>query len=1034
MYRPTAGTARRTNPKVTMTDRTQAIAYAVAAAYTGQTTGEYLLTRTAAGRRAADLLNVAVSTARARIAEAITAGDLVEITPAADGSITLPGTELGATLYTRTGSAEGVVEVVLNIDARGTRAPRRPLLITPQDCQRLAQRLAARVAETAAADKVSAERIREALAAAGLRSASDHGDGFEVTWSADFVPMVLFLRGSQLRPPRNASPDTAREWERHLNSYRTALEIAGFEVVRRGYTVRVVGTTAPEGPEALAEFRAWVAEAGLGDADPAAVEPVVEERPTADVVRAAAEIPQPAQPEAEPVVEQSAAPAGRWQGTSTMRPARWLLLAAGVPDLDATAPAAPIAAAEQTVEQIEEPAAELVAKQPAELVPVSGAWYITAEQAATLGEQARTERQEFAADSERRRAAERAQFGPEREAAQLGAVEAARELLTAAGVADLDAEPTRNTGFRVSVAQRAGVWVRVRQTRGISIRRPDVRSAPWAARAWDANSETWDEVLRRAGWETSTPDEGGFYAAPPAAGVEPVVEDELDEDQEQPAPAPAPGAELVLYVDEPLPPAADALARAIVAAGRKSGVVREELLDPRELVGSVFADGLPFEATAPAAVAQLGRAGDVLAAHLLGERVAGGTEVLAAAGAVEEAAAALFATTRTATLGVWRHVAEYLANRDAERRTGTVGDLSRDGRALVEAVPALPALVDRAARLLAVWLTVRSLAYLKAADQAAREVAEALHAGTGAGRQTAWLQVARYAVEKEAAALIAARPAAELPAGTGTTGGAEQAVEATPARPALPAPAATQQDAATDLRERQLVERRAHDGLGDLPASVRVLDYDLESWEWGFECERHGGGWERQPGQWETRAEAEGAARLHAADHAAGFAALTVAEDEFDQAAALAFSAEQVKVLGEAHLGRLCEDARGFYFDNDGFDLPRPVQGRRVVDLWARGLVQICDGGAGRHQIITTAAGAAALDLWRRARRLGAVAPAEADTMRSNGRQRAAYPRIKPAPAPEGPVGEGEGEQRSAVAVVATTGTRVILWAGPGRR
>ncbi|MFD4535663.1 hypothetical protein ACFWNL_18485 [Kitasatospora sp. NPDC058397] len=660
-------------------------------------------------------------------------------------------------------------------------------------------------------------------------------------------------------------------------------------------------------------------------------------------------------------------------------------------------------------EQPQEPAAEPVVEEPAELVRISGACFITTEQVAAMKEQAATDRAAYEAESERRRAAQAYHYGPEREAAQRAAVGQVRELLGAAGVPDLNATPTANTGFRARKADRPGVWVMIGQTRGIGNSRPDPRRLPFDAREWDANFETWAGVLRRAGWETTEPTERAFYATPPAEAeqrVEDVVEAEVvEDDQEQPATAPAAGAAVVLFVDEPLPPAAAEAARAILAADRKSGV---EEFDPRELVGSVFADGLPIETTAPDAVAALRRAG----------------EESAEPGAVEDAAAALLAATRTAGLGTWRRVARWLTGREIERRTGAASGTA--GGDLVEDVPELLALVDAAARLLARWLTGHYLPDLKAADRAARQIAEALHAATGAGRQTVWLQIARYAVEREAAALpaptpatepaplrpsvrpaawlqtirngfepdTAARPVAELPAGTG-----EQPVTE-PGRLALPAPAGARLDAAADLLERMLKERQASDGLGPLPESVRVLDYDLGSWEWGFECSLHGGEWERQPGDWATRAEAEGFARLHAEDHAAEVAAVRIAEEEFEQAAALGFSAEQAQVLNQARLGRICEDARGFYYDTDGATPSGVVQGRRVMDLWARGLVKVHDMGPGRHHLTATAAGAAVLDLWTRARRMGIVTPSEADTMGSTGKERAAYPRIKPAPSP----------------------------------
>ncbi|MFD9596809.1 hypothetical protein ACFWA9_29230 [Kitasatospora sp. NPDC059973] len=701
----------------------------------------------------------------------------------------------------------------------------------------------------------------------------------------------------------------------------------------------------------------------------------------------------------EPPVEQAEEPAGRsgaLQGV-TVTPARWLMLAHGVQELDATAPAAPIAEAEPVVEQPAEPAAELVR--------VSGAWCITREQADAMGAKARADRETFEAESAERRAAERYHYGPERESAQRAAVEAARELLAAAGVPDLDETPTANTGVRLRKADRPGVWVMVRQIRGISTSRPDPQRQPFDAREWDHNFATWAGVLRRAGWETTEPSDLSFYAAPPAEAeqdVEDVVEAELVEDQEQPAEAPAAGAAVVLYVEEPLPPAAAEAARAIMAAGRKAGVLdfAEGPFDPRELVGSIFADGYPIEETAPAVVRWLDRAGQALA----------GGDVAEAEQHVEEAAAALHAATRTAGPAAWDRVARWLVSFDARRRSGAAGPLADgwDGGDLVEVVPRLPALVDAAARFLALWLTARSLVMLKAADQAARDVAEALHAGTGAGRQTAWLQVARYAVERQAAALVASaavRPAAELPAGTGETGGAESAVEAAPVRPALLAPAAgpVPGESAEAARMRHLEYRMASDGRGPLPAGVRVLDYDLNSYEWGYECSRHGGGWERQPGQWEFRADAETNARMHAQQHARAADPLT--DDQIAEALALGFSLQQHQVLGESRSGRVLENVDGFfYFDDQLFPSGR-VQGRRVADLWARGLVELVEDVPGRRLIVATEAGAAADRLMSRARREDVAAYAERDTMRSTDRQRAAYPRIKAAPSPAVAVG-----------------------------
>ncbi|MFF2548297.1 hypothetical protein ACFVUY_37870 [Kitasatospora sp. NPDC058063] len=665
-------------------------------------------------------------------------------------------------------------------------------------------------------------------------------------------------------------------------------------------------------------------------------------------------------------------------------------------------------------EQPQEPAAEPAVEEPAELIRVSGSCFITREQADAMRKQAAADRAAYDADSEQRRAEQAYHYGPEREAAQRAAVEQVRELLGAAGVPDVNATPTANTGFRARKADRPGVWVMIGQTRGIGNSRPDPRRLPFDAREWDANFETWAGVLRRAGWETTEPTERAFYAAPPAEAeqsVEDVVEAEaVENDQEQPATAPAAGAEVVLFVDEPLPPAAAEAARAILAAGRKSGV---EALDPRELIGSIFADGLPIETTAPDAVAVLSRAG----------------EEGAQPGAVDDAAAALLAATRTGRLGTWRRVARWLSGREIERRTGATSGTA--GGDLVEDVPELPALVDAAARLLARWLTGHYLPDLKAADRVAHQIAEALHTATGTGRQTVWLQIARYAVEREAAALpaptpatepaplrpavrpaawlrrvrdsferdAAASPVVELPAGDG-----ENPVVA-PAGTTLPALAGpTPGESAAQARARLLEERMRPDGLGPLPSFVRVVDCDVNSYEWGVECSRHSGGWERQPGTWDNRADAETNARLHAQRHVRPSDVLT--EEQIEQAAALGFSIDQHQVLGESLRGRVWEDAGGWYYLDDMAWPSGRVLGERVKDLWARGLVEPADDGPHRRQIVATEAGTTAYRLMSRARREGVVTYAERDAMNSTSKQRAAYPRIKKPAAATAPVTE----------------------------
>ncbi|MFD8600409.1 hypothetical protein ACFV1L_35965 [Kitasatospora sp. NPDC059646] len=990
--------------------RIRATAYAVTAAYRELPAG-HLMTRVETARRVAPLLGLApAGAAGLRITEALAAGALVELHPAGDTRLTVPGAPAGAVVSVVPGTVEQTVEVVIEnpegtvelyLGGRGRRSgpalnlTRRSLILSAEDVERLAAELHRLWAEIQTYAPTTPEAIGEALAAAGLPGAEGAGCGWWTTHSRDGRPMVVHMDGTRLGP-RRTNEDEQRHWAEQLDQVENALRLARFQVQRSaGHAVIVHGRTAPgeaqpadvvrvaarsvrsrsgcavsvrrylhvncecrigaslfgeygSTAEALAALQAHDAELGVAYVVPI---PCRKSRPETGARTAAQEQPGQAEDQGD---EQGAAAVAAGAGQAgppalprpavTVRP--WLLRAAGLLDDDTAPQPAPA----------EEPAQDGPA-----LVRAFGPWGITHDQAEDLREKARADRAAFEADSAARRAAERFHYGPEREALLLAAVEAARELLTAAGVPDLDATPTANTGVRVRRADRPGVWVMVRQVRGIGTSRPDEQRQPFDAREWDHNMTVWAGVLERAGWQTTAPGDAAFYASPPAAAeqdqdAEDVVEAELIEDQEQPA-------ALAVCSEEQL-----------AAVGGAAG---EAVFDPRELVGSVFADGLGFEVTAPAAVKWLHLAGDALAAG-------GGTG--AAETAVAEAAKALLAAIRTADAATWAKVARWLAGRAAQRRTGAAGAAGGD---LVQEVPKLSALVDDAARSLAAWLTVRSLGALKLADQDAHELAGALHTATGTGRRTVWLQVARYAVEQEAAALVAgaARPVAELGAGSA------------PVRPALPAPAGAQPDAAAELRERELAARRAHDGRGALPATVRVLDYGLDSWEWGYDCDRHGEGWERQPGQWETRAEAEGAARLHAADHAEALAAVTAAEDELDQAAALGFSAAQFEALAEARLGRLCEDARGFYFDNDGFDKPRPVQGRRVMDLWARGLVKVRQDGPSCHQIILTQDGRAALDLLNRARNLGAVTPAATDTLRSTAKERAAYPRIKAAPA-----------------------------------
>ncbi|MET8703606.1 hypothetical protein ABZW10_32865 [Kitasatospora sp. NPDC004723] len=243
-------------------DRAAATAYAVAAAYRDpEVPARHLLTRVEAGRRAARLLEITPGTAGRRITEAVTSGALVVL--AADGvRLTVPGAPADAVVWIAPGAIEGAVEVVVGEEQpRATsRRPltRRPLVISAEDCERLAADIAERWERARTLAEVGEEAIAAALTAAGLPSAEDgDGRGWMITTSgATGDRMVIHREGARITPRRGSTADAER-WADRLAVYDRALAEAEFRTVRAGHAVRVPGRTAPaaeaQQPQAGAE-------------------------------------------------------------------------------------------------------------------------------------------------------------------------------------------------------------------------------------------------------------------------------------------------------------------------------------------------------------------------------------------------------------------------------------------------------------------------------------------------------------------------------------------------------------------------------------------------------------------------------------------------------------------------------------------------------------------------------------------------------------------------------------------------------------
>ncbi|MFJ4680519.1 hypothetical protein [Kitasatospora sp. NPDC088783] len=942
---------------------TRATAHALTAAYRHLPAG-HLMTRAEAARRIAPLLGLApAGAAGRRITDAIAAGALVELRPAGDTRLTVPGAPAGAVVSVVPGTVEESVEVVIEnpegtvelyLGGRGRRTgpalnlTRRSLVLCAANAERLAAELHRLWAEIQTYAATTPEAIGAALAAAGLPGAEDAGCGWWTTHSGnDGRPMVVHADGTRTGPRRTDEAEQ-RHWAEQLDAVEDALRLARFQVRRSaGHAVIVHGRTTP------------------GQAQPA------------DIVRVASRTV-------------------RRPGGSTAKRSY----------LHVNCACRLTASLQGTYSSSAEALAALRAR-------AAGAGGAYTAPVACRGNRRRPEDPEDAEVPEDADALAPCEVGQDgglaaapapvpagqgggaaaREEQRLAAAEAVRELLAAAGEVDLDAAgpgPTGRAGFQVRASARDGVWVRI-------LRKAPVRSEAEHER----DLARWARVLRRARWGVARTGARGSEAYGLRATASPRVLAGLAARRRERArtapPQPQPGHHHAPpahgvpagAVEQQSAAAVPAPAR---GAGGPLGIAEiAGAFDPREMAGNVFTDEAPLDVAVPAAAKWL-RAAQAARAAGRGR---------AAEAAEGKAAAALHTAARTADAATWTRIARWLAGPGAGTDAGADGPAADD---LAEAVPGLPALAGSAARFLALGLTSRSLVMIKAADQGTRRLAQALRAAVGADGEGLWPQVARYAVEREAAALIAAGsvgPVVELGA-PGPPGG--------PARPLRPAVAATPGESTAAARARLLEERLRPDGIGPLPDFVRVLDYDVNSYEWGVECSRHDGGWVRQPGSFEYRAEAECAARSHARQHRSAVGALT--DDHIAQARALGFSLAQHQVLGEAVRGRVWENATGLFHPDDLQSPSGRVQRRRVADLWVRGLVRLVDDGPHSRQILATEAGAAAHRLLAGARRQGTVAYCERDTMRSTGPQRAAWPRIKAAPVAAVTAAEPDATQR----------------------
>ncbi|MEV7870116.1 hypothetical protein AB0P17_29410 [Streptomyces sp. NPDC088124] len=188
------------------------------------------------------------------------------------------------------------------------------------------------------------------------------------------------------------------------------------------------------------------------------------------------------------------------------------------------------------------------------------------------------------------------------------------------------------------------------------------------------------------------------------------------------------------------------------------------------------------------------------------------------------------------------------------------------------------------------------------------------------------------------------------------------------------------------------------DGNDAVPMAVgeafaRAAAFDLAETRWGVECTRHapvtvwvdkfgdGAEYESAAMQFDNRADAELAARLHADDHARRDASV-VTPQEIETAAALNFSRAQWRVLGWMREGKVRETREGFKaydVSPDRDDVSARIKRGRVSALWSAGYVKVFAVAPGVRAFGLTEHGERAHRLWFRVMKAGTVTEPETD-------------------------------------------------------
>ncbi|MEV5883079.1 DUF6884 domain-containing protein [Streptomyces sp. NPDC052020] len=184
----------------------------------------------------------------------------------------------------------------------------------------------------------------------------------------------------------------------------------------------------------------------------------------------------------------------------------------------------------------------------------------------------------------------------------------------------------------------------------------------------------------------------------------------------------------------------------------------------------------------------------------------------------------------------------------------------------------------------------------------------------------------------------------------------------------------------------------------DLPDGVSISLISDRPETYGVFCSRHGGA-EALISKHEDMGGAIAGAAAHGLDHPK---VTPIPDSDLEALRGFGLSKAQMTVLAHAADGRLIEDPKGFYLD-DQWTEGRAVKRLRVLDLWARGWLMYSSVD-GRRYFRLSPDGKRYYRLWHDAQRQGLIDYTEHDTLNSAKEQRASYPPLvaqDQAPEPE---------------------------------